>query len=1315
MIHHIKRATRHLIFWSLISVAIGLTCLRLLLSGIEHYKADLATNISALVGTPVTIGHLRANMRGFTPQLMLKDIAIAAVASAGNENPAIQFNEIRLGINLLDLLVSRDALSSSRVTLVGAKLSIKRQQDGSIVIVGLKASDGQPQWLLQGGKYEVLQSEVSWQDETNHSRPLLFNGVDLAIRNEGERHWLNMVIKLPKRIGDTLRLSMDFEGNVFEPATIHGRVYIDGKAVNLPELAALSPAPVWDRINVNTGTGDVQIWADWQHSQFMAMDVAAQLHQTMFVRKDKQVFFVNELSTRLHGGLNQVANGPSHQWQLDVNEFSMETQADPKGAVKKWPVAELSVSVQGRDNNALPKIALFAQRLDLQEVSGLAQFFVPLSDGQASKLAQAQLKGLIEEFSLFADLDEKTITVNGKFAGLSVAPDAGLPGIDNLAGQIQGSEKAGVLRLATDDAQLIAPDFFREAFIIKKLKGAISWRQTDANWTVSSQALELNLQGLQSTNRLSLIFPKTNELPFLDLQSSFVSGDISQAKHYFPAKVMKPDDVIWYDQAFLGGRVTKGGLLYVGKLGVFPTKVEDGVFEVLLEVDQLNLAYLPDWPQITNLAGEVVILQNVMTCEIHQGQSNNLNITHATVINPALGTTKIITVKGDLEGEIVDVFSFLQQTPLASKVGFLVDAVVPQGKTKVALDLILPLAEEVKPKVYGVAKFNQASLNVTALDLGISKIDGELKFTENGVYSDAIQAEALGQPIKVNIDKADQQQTFVNITGNAEIYDLQQKFKMSGWELAKGAMAYQLKLGLPYPGSPSELIAQSDLDGIALDLPGFLAKTKDQKKPLSLTFGLSDQTLLPITVNYNDQLKAAVKLNLAQQRVHSGHILVGSGEVEQPSESGLTLELNQDTLNLQDWLGLATQQNNKSSGDGNDIRQIKIHSQHAQWKNTPLGAFDLSLKPEGGHWTGAINSAFATGTMHIPVAFKGDERIILDMTSLDFSALKQPDSKSGVVQSKAAEPELELAPASLPLLSITSNKTLWRSVDLGRLSLETERIPGGMGFKSLALTGTDLKIALSGGEWTSSPGVDLYALRQSGMTASGKRSKTHMEGRLELARVGELLKQVGITKDLSETSAIIDFKVNWDAAPYQFSLAEMKGRVDVDFQNGRILSIEPGFGRILGMLAMAQWIKRAQLDFSDIYQEGLTFNSIKGHFNLAGGIASTQDLVVDAVPAKIAINGDTDLVKQTVDHIVNVTPKSADAVPIAGTIMGKVAALVGRSLTGKDQEGFFFGSQYLVKGAWENAEIIPMHKNDGLLQKTWNGITNFPWLQQEEQ
>ncbi|MEQ1530765.1 MAG: hypothetical protein ABL925_15730, partial [Methylococcales bacterium] len=79
MIHHIKRATRHLIFWSLLAVAISLTCLRLLLSGIDSYKSNLADNISSQLGAPVTIGRIGAKMRGFSPELRLKDIKVLSV------------------------------------------------------------------------------------------------------------------------------------------------------------------------------------------------------------------------------------------------------------------------------------------------------------------------------------------------------------------------------------------------------------------------------------------------------------------------------------------------------------------------------------------------------------------------------------------------------------------------------------------------------------------------------------------------------------------------------------------------------------------------------------------------------------------------------------------------------------------------------------------------------------------------------------------------------------------------------------------------------------------------------------------------------------------------------------------------------------------------------------------------------------------------------------------------------------------------------------------------------------------------------------
>lgn len=1302
MIHHIKRATRHLIFWSLIAAAIGLTGVRLLLSGIEHYKADLAAHIGELVGTPVTMGRLGANMRGFNPQLVLKDVAISSqavpaspsssVVQGGNEKPAIEFTEIRLGVNLLDMLANRDLLASSWVTLVGAKLSIKRQQDGSIVIVGLKASDGQPQWLLQGRKYEVLQSEIIWQDETGHSRPLLFDGVNLAIRNDGERHRLNMLIKLPEKIGDSLRVSMDFEGNVFEPSTIQGRVYIEGQAVNVLELAALAQAPAWDLININTGVGDFKIWGDWRQSQLVAMDVAAQIRQMMFVRQDKQEFFVKQLNTRLHWGRpagrpywKDAPDGASNQWRLDVNEFSLETQDTPTGAVKAWPGAVFSAAVQRMGENAMPKIAMFVERLDLREVSGLAQFFAPLPEEQSKLLADAQLKGSLENFSLFADLDAKSAALNGRFANIGVAPMLAVPGIENLTGRIKGSEKQGVITLATEDAWLTAQDLFREPLPIKRLQGALDWQQTKDVWAVSSQMIQLDSLSFQSGTRFRVDIPKTGKPVFMDLQSSFAGEDAREVSHYLPVGIMDEEVVAWLDRAFVSGRMSNGGLLVYGNLVDFPFTTEPGVFEAVFTGEQFDLSYDSEWPDITGMNAEVMFSQGGLKVNVLQGQSDNVIIKQAEVTIPSLNSSKQLLIQGEAEAGIDQVLTFMQHTTLRSRVDSVLEAITPQGNTQITLDLKIPLIDGAPTKVDGTAQLKDAKLLVKSLALPVSKINGELKFNEQGVYSDTIHATALAHPIQIDIKSSDSQTT-VNVAGSVGISDLQAQFELPWWSIAKGATDYQLTLALPFGDVAPELVVKSMLSGVSLDLPESLAKTQEQSVPLSLTFSLGDKPLLPMLLNYDNKLKAAIQLDTSQKTIYSGHVLMGSGEVAQSQDAGLKLEINRDRLALQDWLGVAAAQ-----GAGDGIRELKVHSEHALWKNTDIGLFDLALKHTDNLWAGAIDSPIAKGKLQIPANFTGSDRISLDMAVLDLSALKQAGSKEVSTQQT-------LSPELMPLLTVTSQKTLWQAVDLGRLSLATEHIPGGMGFKGIELTGENQKLVLSG-DWQ----------------ASGGQSVTHAEGHLEVPRAGTLLGNLGITNDLAETGAAVDFSVVWGGAPYQFSLAGLKGKVDVNFKNGRILSIEPGFGRILGMLALAQWIKRAQLDFSDIYQEGLTFNSIKGHFNLAGGIASTHDLVVDAVPAKIAINGDTDLVKQTVDHIINVTPKSADAVPIAGTIMGKIAALVGRSLTGKDQEGFFFGSQYLVKGPWGNAEIIPMHKNDGLLQKTWDGITSFPWIQQQEE
>ncbi|MFI3196932.1 MAG: YhdP family protein [Methylococcaceae bacterium] len=1279
MIHHLKRATRHLVFWSLIASAVSLTGVRLLLLGIDSYKADLSARVSEQVGAPVTLGYLRAKMRGYSPELILKDIKIASAVA--NEKPAIQLKEIRLGINLLDALANSDRLASTWVTLVGVKLAVKRKLDGSIAIVGLKASDEQPLWLLQGHKYEVLQSEISWQDELHPNKPAVVGEVDLAIMNNGPQHQVNIRAKLPKKHGDELRVSMDLMGDVFKPSSINGAVFVEGKNLHLAEWM-IDALPLAMRIA--SGTGDVKLWSHWQNSQLVSLVGDMQLQQLQLTRPEKPSFPVKQLITQFFWALNDG------HWRLDVPGFLLET------ANKKWPATVFSASGDRTQDKLLHKLGLFVEQVDVHEISKIAQFFVPLPKETDLLLAHAQLEGSLEQMSLFADLDEKNYAVNGKFTHLKVAPSAAIPGIENVSGQIKGTDQLGLVDFSTKDARLTSVGLFREPLHITKLKGTIAWEQTPGDWLVSSSKIELDSPDIKTESKLSLRIPKTEGLKtFMDMQMAFRCDDVSKINHYLPISLMGKDTVDWLDHAFISGRVPKGGMLFYGHLSDFPFIGGQGVFETLFAIDQMELNYNSDWPNLTDLSGEVLFLQGGLQVDLHKALSQKVKINQARVTIPSLDKSEYLLVQGKLETDILQGLRFMQQTPLRSPVDKLLDAVEPQGNTQITLDLKLPLLDSGTPKVDGFAQLSNAKLRVKALDLWVSQMTGALKFNELGVYTDLIKATALDHPIQLAI-KSSEVQTAVSVGGRVGVSDLQKQFKIPGWQVAQGATDYQLTLQLPYDDNSPELLVQSKLAGISLDLPGALAKTREQQRSLALTFNLADDALLPINLNYDNQLKVAFMFNIKQERIESGNVLVGLGTVAQRLDAGISLEINRERLALQDWLDVALsftqgQDNQALLNAASSLKDIKIHSEHALWKTTDLGLFDLELKPEGNYWTGDISGAIAKGKFKIPFDLKGSDSISFDMQELQLSAFKQLKSQDG-----AREP-VSVSDV-MPLITITSQKTFWQSLDLGQLTLQTERIPNGIVFKRLELAGNDLKLALSG-DWK----------------VNGKHSKTTVQGTVIMPKAGQLLSKLGINKDLTETSAVVDFTGVWNAAPYQFSLIDLQGRIDVNLKGGRILSIEPGFGRVLGMLAMAQWIKRLQLDFSDVYEEGLTFNTINGHFDLAKGKAVTNNLVIDAIPAKITITGETDFINRHLDQVANVAPKSADAVPIAGTIVGKVAGLIGRYLTGTDQDGFFFGSQYLIKGDWGNAQVIPLHENDGLLQKTWTGITGFPWIQQSKE
>jgi uncharacterized protein YhdP len=208
------------------------------------------------------------------------------------------------------------------------------------------------------------------------------------------------------------------------------------------------------------------------------------------------------------------------------------------------------------------------------------------------------------------------------------------------------------------------------------------------------------------------------------------------------------------------------------------------------------------------------------------------------------------------------------------------------------------------------------------------------------------------------------------------------------------------------------------------------------------------------------------------------------------------------------------------------------------------------------------------------------------------------------------------------------------------------------------------------------------------MTEDGPR--TALNFALDTPDFGRLITALGFAETIDRGPTKLNGEVGWPGSPLDASRERLSGRVDLAMKEGRFLEVDPGIGRVIGLLNVTAIQRRLSLDFSDLFQKGLGFDSVTGHFELAAGIVTTDDLVIRGPSGTIGIKGKTDVASEQFDQVVTVTPSLRSALPIAGAVVGGpvggAAMLVLQEIVGKqvDQLG---AVRYTVKGPWAEPEI----------------------------
>ncbi|MGZ5001117.1 MAG: YhdP family phospholipid transporter, partial [Methylomonas sp.] len=641
VIRHVSRATRHLLFWTLISAALAMSAVRIFLAEVADYKVELEQKIRETTHIPIRIGKIGTNMRGFSPGIVLQDIAVDSAEA--HAKPAIQLQEIRIGIDLLQLLWTRDVLSASWVALVGAKLDVIRNPDGSIAVKGLHSSDEQPLWLLQGRKYEILQSEVSWQDLKNNGKRVHFHNLDLLLKNHyfGQSHEIHLLTTLPKEYGDTLRISAEIKGNIFEPNDLEGRLYVD--AVNLQGPALLNGEQLPLGLTLTSGSGDVRLWSEWRHSSPKRIAGYIQAQQIRIGNPQGKTLQLDTLA----GNVSWLEQDGT--WRLgayDVDIFAdcqnartggedKTTQSSAVGCEasqtvaasrQRWPNGEFYLQ---RDNQG--NWSGLIRQMHLQALAHIAPLLVP-ADNPYGNWPKLNPTGILRDFSFYLQNDWQHYALQGNFNQLGNAAIDNLPRLLGLTGRISGSDSGGRIELASENSLFDAPDLFRNTLAIKRLAGSIDWRQENDSWVLSSQGLTMDSPDFETESDFVLTLPKAEAAAKLDLSTRFGNfGDISRVPDYLPAKVMGADAVDWLDDAFIAGRIDQGELVIRGRLDQFPFTNGEGRFEALFGVENGELQFNEDWPHLRDLNADVQFLGADLRVAIGGGRSENVDIQQAVV------------------------------------------------------------------------------------------------------------------------------------------------------------------------------------------------------------------------------------------------------------------------------------------------------------------------------------------------------------------------------------------------------------------------------------------------------------------------------------------------------------------------------------------------------------------------------------------------------------------------------------------------------------------------------------------------------------
>lgn len=1259
--------------WALVAAAVIVLALtfsaaRLLLPLLPGYHHQIEQRASAVLERPVSIGRMTTDWKWFRPRLKLLDVRLEN--AAGGDSP-LGAEQLVLGVNLLASMVHR-RLEVDEITVVGTRLAIRRDEGGRFYLhgidgpLGLGLSNLHIPPVLHKRTITLAGAVIDYTDEIlalDHR----FHNVNATIRLDAGSIRGYLDAGLPRALGQRLEAGVELAGPLDRPEQLSGRLFVRAEALALDEWARRLGAGR----RIRSGGLSFGVWADIAPDnryrltgRFQGRNLAVDLPG-----REEEPWRAASVRSDFRIELTEAVAG------VDLHDLVVE-----RGG-RSWPAAGLSFRTDARGDARLRRGALAAGFVRLEDALPWIDAAADI-DSLLERYGVEAVRGDLNDVYAMWDLTGETpsLALETGFSRLGLAGGR-IPSFSGLGGELLWRDKTADLRLSTDTFVFDYPRLFRAPLPTAVVDGRVQIRPDgNAGWRIGGRDVWVDTVHAQTRHWFDLHLP-AGEAARIDARAQASVSDAAAAPRYLPAGVIKSKTLEWLDNALVSGVARNAEVRLSGPLNRFPYRDGGGVFRVDFETEGNEVDFWPPGPPAQNVRARVRFSGPGLSIFAHELTILDSNVQDVELRIDDLGRTPL-HVRADAYGPLADVAEYLRRSRLRRAFGGVLDQVSAAGSQALRLDLTVPLGGapgEVQYRVDG--DVHGGELVFSDWDLRFAGLSTPVEVTEKSVSSPPFAGTFNGQSVELELATvAEPRRSLLEARMNA---DLRAGALLERWNAPlaayiDGTSAWRARFraglyderGRAYP---PRLLVDSDLRGTALGLPAPLNKPAGREAALKAEAVFRDGGI-DGDLRYGGWLRGALRIDGQTGgglRLTRADLRLNAGAPRLRGAPGIYLTGSLGELDLDRWRALSF---GGRGGEGlvGKVRSVDLKAGRLSLLHRSVEDVDLRLKRQEHNWKLRLDADDIHGQILIPRHGFQTRGLAIDLESADFDRI---DAGRG-----GDPPD----PAEVPPFQLTAGSLKLNGWDLRDVRVLAEPGRRSLVFHSIRIL--DPVVGLEGrGRWF----VDGRG-----------HHRTELQLNFQSTNAGLGLSRFGFNDAIRGGRGRAQFDIRWNDAPSAFSPSLLGGEASIALDDGQILQLNPGGGRVLGLLSLQMIPRRLALDFGDLFRKGFRFDKMRGDFEFVDGNAHTDNYYIDGPIGRLDITGRIGLAARDYDQRVVFRPDLSSSLPLVGALIG--GSTGGWAVVLADRIARLFGKQaddlgrveYTVTGSWENPEIEPVKSSE---------------------